>query len=217
MTSYAYDPDAYLVSAGRSIHDYVRDQLLARADIGDVVDVEMSYPDTRDWTKDSPLERSLVHFELDDDPAMILGFGVPQTLDDQGDDTAIVSEPQVHHLNYDVGIWTSPQSGGTTKRAQLRQALRDIFGTATGRVAFNEATEGLQAIEFGGGSDVLDRVNSLPIYRTTGITLVVSVFSRLTQSTPVDLVTDAVQLQHLSIDGADGTLEHVSTDEDPWT
>ena len=215
MTDYSYDPTNYLTTTLRSIQEYVTDQLHAATDIGDVVDVEMSFPDTRSWMKTIPLERSLVHFELDDDPEMRLGFGVPTTQDDDGDTTTL-SEPVPHELNFDVGVWTSAQSGGTTKRGQLRQALYAIFGPASARREFTEQT-GIVIKSYGGGHDVLDRVGDVPIYRTAAITLVASVFSKHTFASGVDLITAYEQREELSVVGADGSLEHISTDEDPWT
>lgn len=66
-------------------------------------------------------------------------------------------------------------------------------------------------------NDVLDRVNDLPIYRTVQVELVLSVFSRHTQDAATPLVIEIDQDEHLSIVSADGSLEHVRTDEDQWT
>lgn len=216
MSDYQYNPSEYLVSAMDALKRYTRDSLVQVAGIGDTVDVEMGFPDTRSWTKASPLERSIVHFELDDDPEMRTGFGVQVTQDDQGNDTTILSEAAVHELNFDIGIWTSPQSGGTTMRARLRQALFAIYGPGGARRAFTDAT-GVVVKRYGGGNDVLDRVNDLPIYRTVQVELVLSVFSRHTQDAATPLVIEIDQDEHLSIVSADGSLEHVRTDEDQWT
>ena len=215
MPDYHYDESDYLTTTLRSIGAYVTDQLHANSEIGDVVDVEMSFPDTRIWTKTTPLERALVHFELDNDPEMRLGFGVPTTQDDVGDATTL-SEAAIHEMNFDVGIWTSAQSGGVTKRSQLRQALYAIFGPASSRQEFTAQT-GIVVKSYGGGSDVLDRINDVPIYRTAAITLIASVFSKHVYASDVSLITDYEQQEELSIVGADGNLEHVSTDEEPWT
>lgn len=216
---YTYDPDDYLTSTMQSIHTYVGDKLSEVAALAEGVDVEMSFPNRDDWTKETPLQRGLVHFELDDDPAMILGFGVPTVIVDEGppSDTVVTSEPQVHELNFDVGVWTSKEAGGVPKRAQIRKALFDLFGYPGQRRAFTEATDGLVIKSFGGGSDVLDRVNDLPIYRTTGITMIVSVFSRLSASNPADIIIAANQRQKLTIVGSDGNPEQLVTDESHWT
>lgn len=218
MTSYVYDPTRYLTTTKRVLKDYVTDKLVADPTIGDVVDVQMSFPDTRDWTLKSPLERSVVHFELDDDPEVRLGFGVPQAQEDGDDpDTVVLSEPALHMLNFDVGIWTSPQSGGETKRMQIREALYSIFGPAGARQDITQATDGIVVVSYDGGSDVLDRVNDLPVYRTTQIVLVVKVFSKHTNPAPVGVITTFDQAEKLSIEEDDGSLEELRTVEDPWS
>lgn len=217
---YSYDPNDYLLSTQRSLKAYVEDQLATLTSTQGAVEVINSFPVTDDWSLKSPLEKAIVHFEVDDDPDMVLGLGVPQVIETigVGETTATVSEPALHELNFDVGIWTSAQSGGTTKRSQIRQALFGIFGPGGGRVAFNEATDGVVVVSYGGGADVTDRVNDLPIFRTTQITLVLSVFSRhVAPVNIVPLVTGFDQQQRLSIEGPDGSLEHLVTDEDPWT
>lgn len=215
MTSYQYDPTDYLISTQRVLGSYVADKLAENDDVV-VVDVEMSFPGSDTWEKLLPLERPLVHFEIDDDPEMRLGFGVAQTIEDSPGDTVVISEPALHEINFDVGIWTSVQSGGPVKRTQIRQALYSIFGPAGARQQFTQDT-GIVVKSFGGGNDVLDRVGDVPVYRTTSGTLIVSVFSKHTRQDPVGVVLTFDQEQKLSIEGADGSLHHVSTDEDPWS
>jgi hypothetical protein len=150
---------------------------------------------------------------------MTLGFGIPQVIETIGDDlVTTISEPAQHELNIDVGIWASAQAGGTTKRAQVRQVLFDIFGRPGGRAALNTATNGLVVVSYGGGGDVTDRVNDLPIFRTTQITLVLSVFSRHVHAdSGSKIVSGFDQQERLSIKDSDGNLEHLVTVEDPWT
>lgn len=213
--AYSYDIDQFLVSSTRQLEAYTRDNVQGDPALGTAVEVEMSFPDTSSWTKDTPLTNSIVHFDLDDAPAMLLGFGVTGFVDEPDDDgAAIVHEAHLHHLNFDIGVWVSAESGGTTKRMQIRQALMNLFGTSTGRINFRDQTDGLQIVRFGGGADVLDRINDVPLWRTSGIELVISVFGRLTKPDPVYVVQQMEQRQKLSTVTQD---EHVSTDEDPWT
>lgn len=207
-----YDPENWLVSVTRAIGAYTLDALQAIPEIDHDIQVEMSFPDTRDWTKETPLSKALVHFELDDEDDPILGFGTPgvSVLDlDAGTETII--EAALHLLNYDVGIWVSAEMGGTTKRMQIKQALKNLFATVTGRLAFNAATEGLWIVSFDGGSDVLDRVNDIPVWRTTGMTMIVKAFSKHGGEAVYLPITE--QHQELTID--DGA--HVITDDAPWT
>lgn len=169
-----YDPDNWLVSATRVLGSYVT-TVLADPD----TDVEMSFPDTSRWTKESPLAKALVHFEMDDAHDPVLGFGVPGVdVFDDAANTFSLHEAAMHELNFDVGVWCSSEAGGATKRMELVQVLKNIFGTASGRIALNEATGGLNVISFTGGGNHLDRPNDLPVWRAMNMTLIVRVFSR---------------------------------------
>lgn len=214
MSAYAYDPDHYLVSTLRSIESWTRDRLEAMPEMGGVFDLEMSYPDTTRLAKDVPLRKLLVHFELDDDPDIVLGFGQPGIdLFDEDAEEAMIQEATLHRLNFDIGIWASAEAGGATKRMEARQALMRLFGSVYGRQEFNLATEGLQVVSFEGGSDVLDRVGDLPMWRTTRAELVVEVFGRIIPALAELTAMETNQLQNLTIIGDDGEPEPVKTNE----
>lgn len=183
-----YDPDNWLVSATRELGAYVTDTI-ADPD----TDVEMSFPDVHSWTKEMPLAKSLIHFEQDDAHAPVLGFGVP-AVEIVADDGATVEYQEVamHELNFDVGVWCSAEAGGATKRMVLTEAIHNIFGSAGGRVALNEATGGLNVVSFTGGGNHLDRVNDLPVWRAMNMTLIVRVFSRHIPAEPEVIALDGV-------------------------
>lgn len=217
MSEYAYDADQWLVSTMRVIAAYVQDQLQAALGLtDDDMSVEMSFPDTTKWTKDTPLSKLLVHFELDDAANPVLGFGTPgvgEYTEPEGDNagTYLFKEAAKHVLNFDVGIWVSSEMGGATKRMQTMQALSDMFATSGGRQAFNAATEGLNITSFEGGQNALDRINDIPIWRTMGMTLMVAAFSRHTPDEPDLVPLDFLQNQELTIVGEDGSPEPVVT------
>jgi len=72
MSITPYDPVQWLTSGTRGLRDYVEMYL----NDPDVL-VEMSFPDTTRWTKEIPLEKSVVHFEQDDVQNPMLGLGEP--------------------------------------------------------------------------------------------------------------------------------------------
>lgn len=198
-----YDPDDWLVSATRVLHEYVETTLGTMLP-NDEVTVEMSFPNTRDWPKELPLDKPLIHFEQDDLGDPILGFGVPgvEVIDDVTDPdnpTSSFHEAAEHIINYDVGVWTSAQSGGTTKRMIVVQALKNMLATAGGKLALNEATGGLQVVSFNGGRNELDRVNDVPVWRALDMTLVVRCFSRHIPEVPDVVPTSVIQEPHLTI------------------
>lgn len=205
-----YDPNDWLLSMTRTLGSYV-ETTLADPD----TDVEMSFPDTRNWKKDTPLARALIHFEQDDISDPVLGFGVPGvdvfTDTDPLNPTTEHAEAAMHLVNFDVGVWTSAEAGGATKRMQLVQALKNMLATASGKVAFNTATQGLYAVSFEGGRNELDRINDIPVWRALNMTLIVRCFSRHAPAVPDVVALDAYQDQNLKITSSDGTLVPIET------
>lgn len=212
MSVYAYDPDNWLVSTHRSIENYVRDQLQALDTLGPDVEVEMGFPDTATWTKTSPLDKIFVHFEQDDQDDPSLGFGQPGVEEyDEANGLWRIQEAAWHVLDFDVGVWVSPEMGGATKRMETVQALKNLFTTAGGKQAFNDATEGLNVVSFSGGRNALDRINDLPVWRAMEMTLIVRVFSRHIPPTFETVPMDFEQDQNLTIVTDDGNTDPVET------
>ncbi len=190
-----YDPDAWLVSATRALGSYVT-YALADPDVA----VEMSFPDTTQWTKETPLPTALIHFEQDDIEDVPIGFGTPgvQTYD-YVNGYVRLDEAAQHIINFDVGVWVSAENGGGTKRMEIVSALFDLFTVAGNKVALNDATGGLQIVSFDGGRNVLDRINDLPVWRSMGMTLRVRVFSRYVPPAPDVLIGSFTQDPELTI------------------
>lgn len=185
MSVLQYDPDNWLLSATRSLGSYVSSKVngptLAPTDI------EMSFPNTRDWSKSVPLAHSIIHFEQDDVESAPWGFGTPGTLTfTESPDAGVtpaherLDEAQRHLVNFDVGVWTSAESGGVTERMRLVQTLINIFTVAGAKQELFDTTGGLWVVSFSGGRNELDRINDLPVYRALDMTLILRVFSRHT-------------------------------------
>lgn len=203
-----YDPDLWLESLTRALSDFCG----ASLDDPDS-DVEMSFPDTSTWTKTTPLARPVVHFEIDDISTPILGFGSPgRDVFDDANGTVVHQEVQQHDVNFDVGVWVSAETGGATKRMELVRKLKDMFTSATYKKILSEQYNGISVLLFDGGTNVLDRINDVPLWRTTGMTLIVRVFSRVVPpgDPNVPVVGSFDQDPHLVIDD-NGTLSPVTT------
>lgn len=208
MTSYAYNPDDWLLSTTRVLGSYIKDTL---NDLD--TEVEMSFPDTSKWTKTTPLAKALIHLEQDHISDPVLGFGIPgvEVPTSPPDGTYKFHEAAEHLVNYDVGVWVSAEAGGSTKRMVLTQALKNIFATVTGKQAFNVATGGLWAVSFEGGRNELDRVNDIPVWRAFDMTLIVRVFSRHIPPSTTGLTAKIDQAPSLTIVNADGTVSPAVT------
>lgn len=186
MTLIQYDPDNWMISLTRSLGDYVTSLVSV-----ETVDVEMSFPDTRNWAKETPLAKSLIHLEQDHIDSPVLGFGYPgrevfTTPVGYDPENPLATDPQLwrideaqqHHVNFDVGVWVSAEGGGATKRMELTQALVNAFTVAGAKQKMYDDTGGLWVVSFTGGHNETDRINDIPIWRALEMTLILRVFSR---------------------------------------
>jgi hypothetical protein len=140
-----YDPTQWLLSASRSVVEYTALALATDSSIGVAAQVELGFPDTRTWEKKSPLDKVVVHFAQDDLRNQRWAFGIPgvETFDDDAGESTF-DEAAMHLLNFDVGVWASPEVGGTTMLMRVGQLLANLYGTAGGRQEFNQATGDLR-------------------------------------------------------------------------
>jgi hypothetical protein len=156
-----YDPDLWLESLTRALSDFCG----AYLDDPDS-DVEMSFPDTSTWTKRRRSRVPVVHFEIDDISTPILGFGNPgRDVFDDVNGTVVHQEVQQHDVNFDVGVWVSAETGGATKRMELVRKLKDMFTSATYKKILSEQYNGISVLLFDGGTNMLDRINDVPLWR----------------------------------------------------
>lgn len=210
MSALLYDPDNWLLSTMRALDDYVRDTL-ADPD----VEIEMNFPDLATLEKKMPLDKALVHFQLDDMDDPVLGFGIPgkDVLDetDPANPRYKKHEAALHNLNFDVGVWVSAEMGGGTKQMLLVQRLKNMFSTATGKIRFNTVTQGLNIVSFDGGRNVLDRINDVPVWRTLDMTLIVRCVSRHIPATDVGVPLSILQDANLTITNEAGLPSSVET------
>jgi hypothetical protein len=180
MTILQYDPENWLVSTVRSLKEYVESQVDPA-----LVSIEMSAPPTETWRKETPLDKTLIHFEIDDKENPLIGFGTPgvevfipspdiNTLPN----TVEFAEAARHRVHFDVGVWASVESGGATARLVYHQLLDNIFVPAGAKLQLKDDTGGLWIVSFTGGRHATDRINDLPIWRAFDMTLIVEVFSR---------------------------------------
>lgn len=179
MSVYPYDPADWLVSMTRGLESFVKSKLSAA-----LYDVQMGFPDPAELVKPNPAKKVLVHFERDavDSPAWAFGIqGVDEWSEpDHLSGTFRVLEAQRRLVNFDVGVWATLDAGGETIRMKAVQALHDMFGSNGAKEDFNFQLGGVVIREFSGGSDVTDRINDTPVWRTIDMTLVLEAFSKST-------------------------------------
>lgn len=191
MSVTEFNPDLWLASLHRGIKDYVeseidkyiKDDTMADAGL-QAYEIEMDWPDAVDTAKDIQIEKTIIHFVVDDIESRKLGFGadvvnVTETLQTAPlPDLMKQHQARMHTVNYDVGVWASDKSGGSTSRLLARQMLDDILGGDDARRNLKAATKGIEIIRFTGGTFITERVNDVRVFRMIDCELVVRVFSR---------------------------------------
>lgn len=212
MPQTLYNPDLWLESLSRALQDYV-----ANAFNSTLYQVEMSFPDTVNMAKETPLRKVLIHLEQDDEEDPTMGFGEPgkevytKTSIDPAPETGTVllHEAAMHLVNYDVGVWSSAETGGETTRMRAQRVLKTLFVGNSAKLRAKATMGGVEIVSFNGGRHLLDRINDVPVWRAMDMTLVVRVFSRRIPE-PVE-AEDAVlafdQDQNLTIDPGDLPVE----------
>lgn len=212
MSITKYDAELWLETAIRGIKDYaeegfkeaVQDDSLQ--DVGDqVYEVIMEYPATELITRLIPLGKTIVHFEIDDIDDRILGFGDGYQVLNYNPVLQQI-EPQdagEHRINFDVGIWASDRTGGTTARLRAYQVLRNLF---QGPLAINKLRDVtnnndgvLEILDFTGGRFFPDQINDIPLHRMVNCSLVVRCYSR-TPKTIIPTIEEITVIPELIID-----------------
>lgn len=198
-----YDPELWLETTVRAIKDYVRNNINTR-----IYDVSMEFPSPEVEQYKMPLRKTIIHFEVDDMPESLIGIGdnIFALNYDPVRKTVNPQEAREQRLNFDVGIWASDDSGGTTSRMRAKQILSNLFGGSTGIKALYEAAEGddgsIEILRYEGGRFAIDTINDVRVFRMIDCQLEVRVFSRTPISDePGPAIEDIQQVPNLTIIG----------------
>jgi hypothetical protein len=209
-----YNPEIYLESAVRELQAYVQDGF-HKAVLNDqnqpvgeeVYEIIMEFPGPAIDAKKVPFTKTMVHFEIDIEEDSLLGYG-SNTFTENYDPVLQHVKPQdaaKHVLNFDVGVWATDTTGGTTSRLRAKQILWKLLGDRQGREALFAASNGgdggLEILSFSGGRFLVEQANGIDIYRMVDCTLEVRVFSRTPIGTIVPTIEDVDQFQDFIVLG----------------
>jgi hypothetical protein len=173
-----YDPEKWLESATRCLKEYAEQEFNRAVHEGSepvgqyAYEIVMEFPGTTLDNRKIPMRRTIIHFEIDDIVSRLVGIGdnIYRTNFDAATSTVTPQDAMVHQINFDVGIWASDASGGTTSRARAKQILMNAFGGAHGFHKLGKFSDGgdgeLEIIQFSGGRFMMDRINDLGVYRS---------------------------------------------------
>jgi hypothetical protein len=187
----AYNPEKFLESTVRCLKAYLEHEFHVAVDDGenfvgeDVYEVVAEFPATDLELRKMPMQKTIIHFEIDDITSAMVGLGdnIFTSTYDEATNTLVGRTGEVHTINLDVGIWASDASGGTTARLRAKQILQNCLGGALGIIKLRNFTDGgdgmLELLSFSGGRFVLDKINDMTVYRMAECTLIIRVFSRV--------------------------------------
>ena len=212
MSSVQYDPANWLLSLHRALADQLRDEIneyvqAAGNPVGlQAYEVVMDWPEADDVADYVQLPKTVIHIATDDIDNRRLGFGDGITKgveDTTGDpDTVTHYEGNEHVVNFDVGVWASDKSGGSSARMVVYQMLYKLFGTEAGKRRVREKTQGVEIIRFNGGRFIVDRIGDVRIYRLIDAELVARVHSSTQLDTATIVDMEPEQDPDLEIDGS---------------
>ncbi len=203
-----YDPEQFIESTVRCLKEYLEHQFHVAVDDGenyigeDAYEVVAEFPALGLELRRMPMQRTIIHFEIDDIQNIVIGMGenVFETTFDPDTGMNINRTGAAHTINLDLGIWASDASGGTTARMRANQILHNALGGTLGITKLRNFTDGgdgmLELLSFSGGRFVLDKINDMTVYRMVECTLVLRVFSRV----PLDDELNAPAIQEIDQD-----------------
>ena len=198
----------FLESTVRCLKEYLEYQFRVSVNDGqeyvglDAYEVVAEFPALGLELRKMPMQRTIIHFEIDDIQNIVIGMGenIFETTFDSDTGQNINRTGAAHTLNLDIGIWASDASGGTTARMRANQILHNVLGGTLGITKLRNFTDGgdgmLELLSFTGGRFVLDKINDMTVYRMVECTLVLRVFSRV----PLDDELNAPAIQDIIID-----------------
>lgn len=212
--SVIFDPDSWLISLHRALKDYVENEINEYVQSGgngvglDVYDVVFDWPDAAELAKEAELPKTIIHFVVDDMDTRRLGFGnqhvaaVEEDRAEPASDLIRFHEANGHIVNFDVGVWASDQSGGSTARLVVYEMLFKLFGTEAARRRTRDTIE-VEIQRFNGGRFIIDKIGDVRVYRIIDSELVVRVYSRTVDGPYVIVDQEAVLDDNLEIDGTE--------------
>jgi len=192
------NPDNWMTTTPRCLKEYIEDRL----DL-DFHTVVMSFGEADDLARQQPLEKRLVHLEIDDIDNRRLGFGDGVVKRNINPNPVIYTlteeEAQWHEFNFDIGLWVSDEMGGVTARLELFERLTDMLDGPSAEQAVWDETD-IEIRSFRGGQFELEKVGDVRIYRVVGIELMARVAGRKVSSA-VPYIDEAEQDPELDIGG----------------
>jgi hypothetical protein len=199
----SYDPEIWLESLIREIKAYVTGSINTR-----IYDVVMEFPGAMIDAEKMPIQKTLIHFAVDAIDSREVGLGDNVFATNYNDTTGEI-QPQaamVNLVNFDVGVWSSDKSGGTTARMRARQILQNLFGinaVDSFRTRTDGGDGGIEILRISGGRFTTETVTDIRLYRMIDCQMDVRVYSRtpLASTETQPAIEEILQAPDLTIIG----------------
>lgn len=207
-----YDPEIWLESSTRCLKEYLVREFQATQN--SPWEIVAEFPGPMLDVRKMPMHRTVIHFSIDDIQSNLIGFGdnVFSYTFDPVEKMLVERTGELHLLNFDVGIWASDASGGTTSRMRAKQILQSALGGARGIKRLREFSNNddgkMEIISFSGGRFIADKIGDMPVHRMADCNLIVRVFSRdpLTPDMKGPAIMEIDQDPHLWVREGDGLV-----------
>lgn len=192
MQTHLYDPYKWLPTLFRSMKEYIESGIDAAFKAGSTpvglqaYEIIFDFPTARleprllPFTNEDGKPITLIHLEIDNIDNQPLGFGTAEfaeTLNPGSPGEIVPEEAHGHEVRFDVGVWATDSSGGSTSRLDAYGALDSILSGPEAVTGCREATGGVLIRSFGGGRFLTEAVNDIRLYRVADMELVTHVFS----------------------------------------
>lgn len=210
-----YDGRTWLETLFRSVEEFIKTGIDNYIKNGSTpvglwaYDVVMDFPTAAEPAEKLPFKKddkpvTLIHLAIDEIQNVPLGMGDGTYAeavvegDDENAGEVYPEEAEGHEVNFDIGIWATDASGGSSSRLAAYQMLNSLLGGPSAQDFFHARTGGVEIRSFNGGRFLMETVNDLRLYRVVDSELVVRVFSRKIVI-PQVLVDDIDQTQGLTV------------------
>lgn len=189
--THVYDPRKWLPSMFRALSEYVSGGIDASTkhfdeDIGlRAYEILFDFPAARVDPRKLPFRNeqgeatTLFHLEIDNIDSQPLGFGDNQFTETiyAANGTVVPEEAHGHEVTFDVGVWATDESGGSSARLEAYGILDSIFSGPGAQNACQSLTGGVLIRSFSGGRFLTETVNDIRLYRVADVELVTHVYS----------------------------------------
>lgn len=213
-----FDPSDWLITTTRSLKDYLDERFASAVMSGntgsglDIYEIIMLTEDSSAPAKPMDMTKTIIALEIDDIDTRPVGVGTNIFNSDIVDGTVLapgtVTDQQAQRrvINFDVGIWATDDTGGSTNRMRAYYLLDKFLSGEIARQKCMAYTEGVEILYYRSGRFITETIDDVRVFRVVGAELEVRVFSRDDADPDILVDQEPTQQPELEIQGDSGSL-----------